>query len=61
MHSIANKTNEQFGFVMPLSSDWDIILNEFFESGFGFTSTKEYHKILEKHLSFEIIERVELD
>jgi len=61
MHTIANKENEEFGFVVPKISDWDVIINEFFESGFGFTSTKAYHKILEKHLSFEIIERVEMD
>ena len=61
MHAIANKTNEVFGFVMPSLTDWDGAINEFFESGFGFTSTKEYHSILEKHLSFEIIDKVELD
>lgn len=61
MHSIANKEDEFFGFVLPKTTDWDLLINEFFESGFGFTSTKEYHKILEKHLSFEIIERVEID
>ncbi|MFT6166061.1 MAG: putative glutamine transport system substrate-binding protein [Vicingaceae bacterium] len=61
MHAIANKTEEVFGFVMPNLTDWDGAINEFFESGFGFTSTKEYHSILEKHLSFEIIDKVELD
>ncbi len=61
MNAIANKTDEVFGFVMPNSTDWDNAINEFFESGFGFTSTKEYHSILEKHLSFEIIKKVELD
>jgi putative glutamine transport system substrate-binding protein len=61
MHSIANKTEEYFGFVMPKATDWDVAISEFFESGFGFTATKEYHNILEKHLSFEIINKVELD
>ena len=61
MHAIANKTDEVFGFVLPNSTDWDTAINEFFESGFGFTATKEYHNILEKHLSFEIINKVELD
>lgn len=61
MHSIANIKDEQFGFVFPKGAGWDIIFNEFFESGFGFTATKEYHEILEKHLGFEIIEKVELD
>ena len=61
MHSIANKSDEQFGFIFPKSSDWDVIVNEFFESGFGFTSTKEYHEILVKHLGFEIINKVEIN
>lgn len=61
MHSFANQTDEVFGFTMPKASDWETVINEFFESGFGFTATKEYHSILEKHLSFEIINKVELD
>ena len=61
MHTIANKENEEFGFVFPKDSYWNSVVNEFFESGFGFTSTKAYHKILEKHLGFEIIEKVEID
>lgn len=61
MQSIVSKKDEYFGFIMPRSTDWKIVIDEFFESGFGFTSTKEYHEILERHLSFEIIGKVELD
>lgn len=61
MHSIANRENEYFGFVFPKGQQWQFLFNEFFESGFGFTATKEYHAILEKHLGFEIMDRVELD
>ena len=61
MHKIANISEERFGFIFPKDSDWNNIFNEFFESGFGFTATKVYHKILEKHLGYEIIEKVELD
>ena len=61
MHKIANVEHEEFGFIMPLDSDWDVILNEFFEKGFGFTSTKDYYDILEKYLGFEIIDRVTID
>lgn len=61
MHSIANKKDEYFGFALSKNSDWIIAINEFFESGFGFTATKEYHHILEKHLGFEIMEKVEID
>ena len=61
MHKKANNEDERFAFILPPNSDWLIPLNEFFESGFGFTSTKDYHKILERHLGEEIINFVELD
>jgi len=55
-----NAQNEMLGFVMPKGSVYATYINEFFESGFGFTSTKKYHQILEKHLGHEIIEAVEI-
>lgn len=53
--------DDYFGFAFPKNSDWNEPFNEFFETGFGFTATKEYQKILEKYLGYEIIEKVELD
>jgi len=61
MHSYANYKDENFGFIFPKNSGWANEFNEFFESGFGFTSTKEYRKILENHLSYEILNSVELN
>lgn len=61
MQKMANINEERFGFIFPKNSDWDIIVNEFFESGFGFTSTKDYRQILKRYLGDEIIEKVELD
>lgn len=61
MHKKANVADEYFAFAFPKNADWILLFNEFMESGFGFTATKDYHKILEKHLSFEVIEHVELD
>lgn len=61
MHKVANKEDEHFGFIMHKESDWDKLTNEFFESGFGFTSTKRYREILQKYLGSEIIDKVELD
>jgi putative glutamine transport system substrate-binding protein len=61
MHKEANVADEYFAFAFPQRADWFILFNEFMESGFGFTSTKDYHKILEKHLSYEVIEFVELE
>lgn len=61
MHKQANVADEYFAFAFPRQSDWILLFNEFMESGFGFTATKDYHEILGKHLSFEVIEHVELE
>lgn len=53
--------DDYFGFAFPKDSDWNQPFNEFFETGFGFTATKEYQKILEKYLGYEIIGKVQLD
>jgi len=55
-----SETREDFGFVMPKKNNHSQWLSEFFESGFGFTSTKTYHQILENYLGYEILESVEL-
>ena len=52
---------ENLGFIMPKTNLHGAYLNEFFESGFGFTATKTYHQILERYLGYEIIEFVEVD
>ncbi|MCX7744659.1 MAG: transporter substrate-binding domain-containing protein [Flavobacteriales bacterium] len=52
--------NEKFGFIMPKNSELHGLITEFFESGFGFTATKNYRDILEKHLGYEVISTVEI-
>jgi putative glutamine transport system substrate-binding protein len=49
-HPIADKAAEQFGFVMPLNSDWYPILDEFFKANGGYVNSAQYRKILVKHL-----------
>jgi len=49
-HPIADKSTESFGFVMPLNSDWQPILEEFFKANGGYTTTANYKTILRKHL-----------
>jgi ABC-type amino acid transport substrate-binding protein len=61
MQKELNVTNEKFGFIMPKNNMNKALLGEFFESGFGFTSTKAYHQILEKYLSYEVLQTVEVD
>jgi putative glutamine transport system substrate-binding protein len=55
-----NEPKEQLGFIMPKNSVHAAYINEFFEAGFGFTSTKLYRQILEKYLGHEIIDAVEI-
>ena len=60
IQKVFNEPKEYLGFIMPKKSTHLNSINEFFESGFGFTSTKAYHQILEKYLGYEIIESVEI-
>lgn len=60
IQKVYNTPSEMLGFILPKNSTYTAYLNEFFESGFGFTSTKKYHQILEKYLGYEIIEAVEI-
>jgi putative glutamine transport system substrate-binding protein len=57
---IFSVNNEKFGFIMPKNSELQGLIAEFFESGFGFTATKSYRDILEKHLGYEVISTVEI-
>jgi ABC-type amino acid transport substrate-binding protein len=53
--------SDNLGFIIPKNSVNVQALSEFFESGFGFISTKKYTEILEKHLSYEVIESVRVN
>ncbi|MBE2246703.1 MAG: transporter substrate-binding domain-containing protein [Candidatus Competibacteraceae bacterium] len=57
---VLNIKEEKFGFIMPKQSEFSVLMQEFFDSGFGFTSTKTYQAILEKHLGYEVISTVEI-
>jgi ABC-type amino acid transport substrate-binding protein len=47
-------------FITPKNGSQISNINEFLESGFGFTSTKIYNEILERYLGHEIINSVEI-
>jgi ABC-type amino acid transport substrate-binding protein len=49
-HPIGDKASEQFGFIMPLNSDWVPLLDEFFNANGGYRNGTEYKSILRKHL-----------
>ncbi|MBI3220552.1 MAG: transporter substrate-binding domain-containing protein [Bacteroidetes bacterium] len=50
-HAIGDNASEQFGFAMPMNSDWQPLLEEFFEkANGGYTNSAAYKTILKKHL-----------
>ncbi|MBT1702525.1 substrate-binding periplasmic protein [Chryseosolibacter indicus] len=49
-HPVGDKASEQFGFIMPMNSDWAPVVEEFFASNGGYFNSKEYKSILVKHL-----------
>jgi putative glutamine transport system substrate-binding protein len=60
IHRVADINKETFGFIFPPNSDWPQMFKEFMLGGFGFTSTAEYHAILDKYLDVRISAEVEL-
>lgn len=48
-HPVGDKASEQFGFVLPLNSDWSPLFDEFFKANGGYLNSKEYKSILIKH------------
>jgi ABC-type amino acid transport substrate-binding protein len=49
-HPIGDKPAEEFGFIMPKTSDWSGIVQEFFEANGGYVNSTPYKNILIKHL-----------
>lgn len=49
-HAVADKAAERFGIIMPSSSDWSPMVEEFFNANGGYTSLPAYKNILLKHL-----------
>jgi putative glutamine transport system substrate-binding protein len=49
-HPVGDRAAEQFGFVMPMNSDWGPVLEEFFSANGGYTNSSKYRAILMKHL-----------
>ena len=49
-HPIGDKASEQFGFAMPLNSDWLPVMDEFFKANGGYANSPQYKGILKKHL-----------
>lgn len=54
-HPAGDKTGEKFGFIMPKNSDWQPIINEFFNKNGGFTNSTEYKKLVANSLGNHVV------
>lgn len=53
-HSAADDPGEQFGVIMPLESDWQEAMEQFFEQDGGYLNSERYREIMETHLGSEL-------
>ena len=60
IQKVFTEDKDNLGLITPKNSSYRSLLAEFFESGFGFISTKRYTEILEKYLSYEVMESVRI-
>jgi ABC-type amino acid transport substrate-binding protein len=49
-HPAGDKPAEEFGIIMPPTSDWEDVIKEFFDANGGYKNSSEYKKIIIKHL-----------
>ncbi|MEE2002865.1 transporter substrate-binding domain-containing protein [Alkalimonas sp. MEB108] len=55
-HPLAAETDETFGFIMPLNSDWSQFMQAFFAAEGGYRHTASYRQIMQQHLGQELAE-----
>lgn len=55
-HPLAAETDETFGFIMPLNSDWSQFIQAFFAAEGGYRHTASYRQIMQQHLGQELAE-----
>jgi ABC-type amino acid transport substrate-binding protein len=60
IQKVFTEDKDNLGLITPKISVYTQLLTEFFESGFGFISSKRYTEILEKYLSYEVTESVRI-
>lgn len=58
--AVGDLSAEQFGFILPLDSDWEPVIKEFFSLGAGYRSSNAYRAVLMKHLGSEVTKMLEL-
>ena len=59
-HEFADEPGEEFGYIMPLDSDWQEPITRFFTLGSGFETTSSYRNIIMEHLGEEVHQMLQL-
>jgi len=54
-HEAGDQKGENFGFIMPKSSDWDAVFNEFLRANGGYINSVEYKKLLVDNLGSHVL------
>lgn len=54
-----DQKGESFGFIMPKTSDWDLIFNEFLAANGGYTKSVQYRKILSENLGKQVLNLID--
>ncbi len=49
-HGAGDEPSEQFGYILPLNSDWTPVITRFFKDGDGYLNSERYREIMETHL-----------
>lgn len=58
-HEVGDQKEEDFGFLMPKSSDWAPVFNEFLAANGGYIKSVEYRKILADNLGSHVLKLME--
>jgi putative glutamine transport system substrate-binding protein len=58
-HQVGDDGSEEFAFIMPKSSDWQPLMEEFFAANGGYKNSTEYKKILVNHLGLSAVKLID--
>lgn len=61
LHRNLIKQDEAFHFIAPKKTNWFKYMYYFFNDGFGFTQTKQYHQIVGAYLGEEVVPYTEMN
>lgn len=55
-HAVGDDPAEEFGIIYPLESDWENVIEDFFQAQGGYLNTPRYRDILSTHLGSAVVE-----